>query len=122
MATEEEKKDENQQPGEAAPPEKTIAEQYPKYKYYEFPDGAMYFGETEYISKSGKIIPNIAEITNEEEKATIQIMRQGYGIMLYGVTKNEEGVPISFSSKYSFIAFGIENLILLSTNLKPLFK
>ncbi|MCQ2818554.1 MAG: hypothetical protein MJ252_14895 [archaeon] len=97
--TQNQPQDPNQPEGEPVP-EISYAEKYPKYKYYEFPDGSMYYGEVAQINKVGKIITNLEEITNEEEKASIQIVRHGYGIMLCGVKKNEEGVPVSYESKY----------------------
>lgn len=70
------------------------AEKYPQYKYYNFEDGSIYYGETVTISKEGKIIAHPEEITDEEQKKNLSVVRHGYGIMIFGYKDNQ------FSSKY----------------------
>ena len=63
--------------------ENELSEKYPEYKYYQFPDGTIYFGETVTISKEGKIIEHPEQITDEEQKKTLSTVRHGYGIQFY---------------------------------------
>ena len=44
--------------------------------------------------KEGKIVPNPEEITDEEIKKTLQVVRHGYGIMLFELKDN------NYSAKY----------------------
>ena len=77
------------------PPEEiNYAEKYPQYKYYTFEDGSVYYGEVVTINKEGKIVPNPEEITDEEIKKTLQVVRHGYGIMLFELKDN------NYSAKY----------------------
>ena len=75
-------------------PDNEFAEKYPEYKYYQFPDGTIYFGETVTISKEGKIIENPEQITDEEVKKTLSTVRHGFGIQFY---EYKDG---KFTSKY----------------------
>lgn len=74
--------------------EVNYGEKYPQYKYYNFEDGSIYYGETVIISKEGKIISHPEEITDEEQKKNLTVVRHGYGIMIFEYKDNQ------FSSKY----------------------
>jgi hypothetical protein len=71
------------------PQETDYGEKYPQYKYFVFPDGSIYYGETATVTKEGKIVPNPNEVTDEELKKTFQIVRHGYGIQLYELKDNQ---------------------------------
>ena len=75
-------------------PQEENKEQLPQYKYYSFPDGTIYYGETATVNKDNKKIDKPEEITDEEIKKTLKIVRHGYGIMLYEFKDDK------YSSKY----------------------
>ena len=66
-----------------SPTQDDFGEKYPEYKYYQFPDGTIYFGETVTITKEGKIIENPETITDEEMKNSLSTVRHGFGMQFY---------------------------------------
>ena len=82
-------------PNAQQPPAVNYSEKYPNYKYYKFPDGSVYYGETAIVNKDNKIITDPSTITDEEEKSKLRTVRHGFGIMLYDLKENGK-----YSAKY----------------------
>ena len=55
------------------------------FKSYKFPNGNIYYGETALMSPSQTIVTNPEEITDEEEKNALKLVRHGNGVQLYNV-------------------------------------
>ena len=55
------------------------------FKSYKFPNGNIYYGETALMSPSQTIVTNPEEISDEEEKNALKLVRHGNGVQLYNV-------------------------------------
>lgn len=60
------------------------------FKCFKFPSGNIYFGETVTINDKNEIIPNPAEITDEEVQKTLKLVRHGNGVELFPETPNQK--------------------------------
>jgi hypothetical protein len=57
------------------------------FKCFKFPDGSIYYGQTEYLDEFNNIIKNL-ETYNEEAQKKLKMVRHGVGVQLFGVTEN----------------------------------